>query len=486
MTFISKLEPAALWSHFDQILKIPRGSKKEDKIRQFLIDQAEAQELEYKVDPTGNVVVSKPASPGKEGCPITILQSHMDMVQEKNSDVSHDFETDRIRARFDGVHITATGTTLGADNGIGIAAMLAVMESTDLIHGPMEFLFTVDEETGLTGAKQLDATMLEGRRLINLDSEEEESLCVGCAGGADSALTVTLAAVDAPAEATALRIRLAGMHGGHSGIDIHLQRGNAIQLLARALYAVSLSTPFELAGFEGGSAHNAIPREAMTEVVIRRNEKETFVEALEAELAGIRAEYQATEPDTLWEIDEIESPGQTWDRETAARVLQLLTALPHGVTMMSNDIPGLVETSTNLATVKPGDGTLEVGLSSRSSVASALTALRQKIRATADLCGASVEEEPGYPGWKPDMDSELLRVVRSVHQRELGVDPEIEAVHAGLECGLIGEMIPGMDMISIGPDIEFPHSPNERVKVSSVGKFYRLLTATLEELATGC
>ena len=486
MTFIRDLEPGPLWAHFDDILTIPRGSKKEDKIRQFIIDLAEAQALEYQVDATGNVVISKPASAGKEQCPIIVLQSHMDMVQEKNSDVDHDFDTDPIKPQQDGEWVKATGTTLGADNGIGIAAMLAVMHSTDLTHGPLEFLFTVDEETGLTGAKQLDSGMLKGRMLINLDSEEEETLCVGCAGGADSALTLPLSMTEAPAGGSGLRIRLAGMHGGHSGIDIHLQRGNATQLLARALYSVSLSTPFDLAALEGGNAHNAIPREAKAEVVVSNDDRQAFMGALEGELDGIRSEFQTVEPDTEWEVTDIDTPAKVWDRETARRVLELVTALPHGVTMMSNDIPGLVETSTNLATVSENDGTLEIGLSSRSSVASALTALRQKIRAAAALGGASVEEDPGYPGWQPDLDSELLKVVQSVHQRELGSKPKIEAVHAGLECGLIGEMIPGMEMISIGPNIEFPHSPNERIRVSSVENFYKLLIATLEELASGC
>lgn len=486
MTFIRDLEPGPLWAHFDDILTIPRGSKSEDKIRQFIIDQAEAQGLEYQVDAAGNVVIGKPASAGKEDCPITILQSHMDMVQEKNSDVDHDFDSDPIKPQQDGEWVKATGTTLGADNGIGIAAMLAVMHSTDLTHGPLELLFTVDEETGLTGAKHLDAEMLKGRRLINLDSEEEETLCVGCAGGADSAVTLPVSATDAPAEGIPLRIRLAGLQGGHSGIDVHLQRGNATQLLARALYAVSLSTPFDLATLEGGNAHNAIPREAKAEVLVSADDKDSFVGALEDELGAIKREFQTVEPDTEWEITEIDRPAQVWTRATAKRVLRLIAALPHGVTMMSNDIPGLVETSTNLATVSPSHGSLKIGLSSRSSVASALTALRQKIRATAALSGASVEEDPGYPGWQPDMESELLRVVQEVHRRELGSDPTIEAVHAGLECGLIGEMIPGMDMISIGPNIEFPHSPNERIKVSSVVNFYKLLITTLEELASGC
>ena len=338
MTFIRDLSPETLWAHFDDILTIPRGSKNEAKMRQFIIDLAEAQELEYQLDATGNVVISKPASAGKEGVPITVLQSHMDMVQEKNSDVDHDFDSDAIQPQQDGEWIKATGTTLGADNGIGIAAMLAVMQSTDVAHGPLEFLFTVDEETGLTGAKQLDAEMLKGRRLINLDSEEEATLCVGCAGGADSEVTLPLTFADTSPEGASLRVRLAGLQGGHSGIDIHLQRGNATQLLARALYAVSLATPFDIASLTGGNAHNAIPREAVAEIVVAHDVREAFVEALASELEAIKREYQTVEPDTMWEISDIESPGRVWTRTTAKRVLRLINALPHGVTMMSNDI----------------------------------------------------------------------------------------------------------------------------------------------------
>ena len=486
MTFVRELEPKDLWRHFDEILTIPRGSKKEDKIRQFIIDLAESQELEYQIDSTGNVVISKPASAGKDQCPITILQSHMDMVQEKNSDVEHDFETDPIKPVLDGDYVKASGTTLGSDNGIGLAAMLAVMQSTDLVHGPLELLFTIDEETGLSGAKLLDAQMLNGRQLINLDSEEEGTLCVGCAGGADSQLMVPVTTMDTPTDGVALRIRLAGLQGGHSGIDIHLQRGNATQLLARALYAVSLSTGFDLVTLAGGNAHNAIPREALAEVVVSPADRDAFVSNLESELGGIKEEFQTADPDMEWQIEEIESPSRVWEPGTTAQVLELITALPHGVTMMSNDIPGLVETSTNLATVVPKGDILQIGLSSRSSVATALTALRQRIRALAALVGGSVAEEPGYPGWKPDLDSEILNLVKDVHARVLGAEPKIEAIHAGLECGLIGEMIPGMDMVSIGPHIDFPHSPNERVKISSVEHFYNLLTATLEELASAC
>lgn len=484
MTFVADLEPKTLWGHFDHILTIPRGSKEEDRIRAYVVAQAEELGLPFQVDGTGNVVVSKPGTAGYEDRAITILQSHLDMVNEKNSDVDHDFDRDAIQPREDGEYLTATGTTLGSDNGIGVAAMLAIMGATDLAHGPLELLFTVDEETGLTGASGLDAEMLQGRRLINLDSEEEGSLCVGCAGGADSALSLPVTSVAAPAGSTALRLELKGLKGGHSGIDIHLQRGNATQLLTRALWSAGQDSPFLLASLEGGNKHNAVPREASAVVVLDEQHRTPFEETMTAGLEAILEEFKPAEPAAQFSIRQVDVPDEVWDHDSTGKVMALVVSLPHGVLSMSYDIPGLVETSTNLATVKPEDGAVAIGLSSRSSVASALDALRQRIRAAATLAGAGVEEGGGYPGWKPDLDSELLQVVRRVHERELGTDPKIEAIHAGLECGLIGEMIPGMDMISFGPQIEFPHSPDERVKVASVDRFFRLLTATLEDLAT--
>ena len=484
MTFVSELEPKPLWRHFDQILTIPRGSKEEDRIRAYVVAQAEELSLPFQVDGTGNVVVSKPGTVGYEDRPVTILQSHLDMVNEKNSDVDHDFDKDPLQPREDGEYLTASGTTLGSDNGIGVSAMLAIMEADDLTHGPLELLFTVDEETGLTGASNLDPEMLRGRRLINLDSEEEGSLCVGCAGGADSALTLPITKMPAPDGSVALEVVLKGLKGGHSGIDIHLQRGNATQLLTRALWAVGQDILFYLANLDGGNKHNAVPREASALVVLEKKNRASFEATLTAGLEAIQEEFRPAEPGAEFEISQVDVPDEVWDHDSTGKVMALVVALPHGVISMSYDIPGLVETSTNLATVKPQNGAVAIGLSSRSSVGSALEALRQRIRSAAPLAGASVEEGGGYPGWKPDLESELLQVVRKVHERELGTDPKIEAIHAGLECGLIGEMIPGMDMISFGPQIEFPHSPDERVHIASVDRFFKLLAATLEDLAT--
>ena len=483
MTFVADLEPKALWGHFDQILTIPRGSKEEDRIRAHVVAIAERNGLQCQVDGTGNVVIKKPGTSGRENAPTTILQAHLDMVNEKNSDVEHDFSTDPIRPVMDGDYLKAEGTTLGSDNGIGVAAMLAILEAKDLAHGPLEFLFTIDEETGLTGAGGLDPSMLQGRVLLNLDSEEEGTVTVGCAGGADTELRLGLQRIPSPGHCSTFQVRLHGLKGGHSGIDIHLQRGNAIQLLARMIHAISHGTPGFLSEIQGGNMHNAIPREAWATVVIPEDQSGDFLMAIGKQFEVVKGEIEAIEPGIELTIGEVPVPEEVWTTFTTWDVLRLLVALPHGVVAMSHDIPGLVETSTTLAVVRSEGDVLRILMSSRSSVASALGWIRQKIRAVGYLAGAEVNEHDGYPGWKPNLDSRVLKIVKGVHARIAGAEPHVEAVHAGLECGIIGEMIPGMDMISFGPQIEFPHSPNERVKVPSVGRFYTLLTETLEELA---
>ncbi|MYN63450.1 MAG: aminoacyl-histidine dipeptidase [Acidobacteria bacterium] len=483
MTFVSALEPKPVWSHFDTILTIPRASKDEERMRRHVIAAAGAAGCDHVVDDAGNVVVRKAATAGHEGAPVTILQSHLDMVQEKNADVAFDFGTDAIVPRREGAHLYATGTTLGSDNGIGVAAMLAVMDSTDLAHGPLELLFTIDEETGLTGAAQLDASLLSGRRLINLDSEEEGILYVGCAGGGDMRLSLGVTAAGTGGGDRALTVALRGLKGGHSGCEIHLQRGNAVCLLARALWAAHAGAPFRLARLEGGSAHNAIPREAFATIVAAASDVDSIASAMRAEFESFREEYRPADPGMTLDIGDAAAASRAWEADATATVLRLISSLPHGVEAMSYDIPGLVETSNNVATVKGANGSLVITTSSRSSVDAELDALRRRIRATGELAGANVDVRPAYPGWKPNMESEVLEVVKQVHARELGKEPKVAAIHAGLECGIIGKKIPGMDMISFGPVIEAPHSPDERVHIDSVGRFYRLLTATLAELA---
>ncbi len=484
MSFVAELEPRPVWKHFDEILKIPRGSGNEQGMRDYVIRIAEQHGLQHRQDQTGNVVVTKPGVNGRADKPATVLQSHLDMVNEKNSDVAHEFEKDPLTPRLEGEYLKATGTTLGSDNGIGVASALALLEAKNVKHGPLELLFTVDEETGLTGASNLANDLLAGRMLINLDTEEEGALYVGCAGGAGTEIFLPLKEIAAPEDHVALRLKLAGLRGGHSGVDIHLQRGNANKLLARALFRVAQETgiKFRLAAFAGGNKHNAIPREAFATVLAPRSVQKKFQLVLRQQLAALQAEYAASDPNLNLTVEKIKAKN-AWGNKTTAAVLGLLHALPHGALMMSNDIPGLVETSTNLAVVEVKKKKLRVHCSTRSSVNSALQGLRDQIRAIAEALGAEVEEENGYPGWKPNLQSKVLDAARQVHQQLFGVDPAIKAIHAGLECGIIGEKYPGMDMVSMGPQIEFPHSPDERVKISSVGNYYKLLVGTLERLA---
>lgn len=483
MTFVRDLEPRALWSHFDRILEIPRGSKEEDAIREYVIGVAERNGLDHDVDDAGNVVVRKPASDGHQEAAITILQSHLDMVNEKNSDVEHDFSTDPIRPKQEGPWLKAEGTTLGSDNGIGVAAMLAIMEADDVPHGPLELLFTIDEETGLTGAAQLDGSLLHGRQLLNLDTEEEAAVTVGCAGGGDSHLTLPVTRTEPPEGAEAVVLSLRGLKGGHSGIDIKLQRGNAVRLLTRILDAGARGAAVRLADLRGGDKHNAIPREARATVVLPAVEVEEFRKRAQDAFSAVKAAFDPADPDMELVVEAGSVPEAVLDEASSWSVLHLVHALPHGVASMSYDIPELVETSTNLAAAHLDFDHLEVLMSTRSSVASELEALRARIRAIAHLAGADVKEETPYPGWKPNLDSHVLRVHKETFEEQRGTEPHVEAVHAGLETGIIGEKVPGMDMVSFGPQIEFPHSPDERVHIESVDRFYRLLVGTLERLA---
>ena len=481
---LSELEPRTLWSHFDAIRRVPRPSRHEERIRAHLLAWARERGYEARTDAAGNVVVRVAATPGHENAPVVVLQAHMDMVCEKNDDVRFDFMNDAIEVERDGDWLTARGTTLGADNGVGLAAAMAVADDPDVVHGPLEVFATVDEETGLTGATAVDPSLLEGRILLNLDTEEIDALYVGCAGGADTTITLPVTEADVPADAEAWTVWVRGLRGGHSGMDIVEQRGNAIRVLARVLDTVRRAHGLTLARIEGGGVHNAIPREAGATVFVAREVADAARESARRAANAIREELSAVDPEMTLEIGPAEpAPARAWDDATTARVVAVLLAMPHGVEAMSRDVAGLVETSNNLASVWTREEGVVVGTSSRSSVGSALDGIRARVRAVGELGGGRVEEHDGYPGWKPDMNSPLLATARRVHREVLGVEPEIKAVHAGLECGIIGEKFPGMDMISMGPTIEAPHSPDERVNIPSVQRFWTFLRALVAELA---
>jgi len=482
MSIVENLEPKLLWKHFDEIRKIPRCSKHEEKIRQYIIDFAKKHNLETKTDKSGNVVIIKPASPGMEGKPIVILQGHLDMVCEKNSDVDFDFTKDAINLKLEGDVLTADGTTLGADNGIGIATGLALLEDSSLKLGPIEALFTVDEETGLTGAFALESNMLKGKIMLNLDSEDFGVITVGCAGGGDSQLRLPLKIKPINGDLKSMTIKVSGLRGGHSGVDAHEQRGNAIKILTRMLWKASKDYEFCLSDIKGGDKHNAIPREAFAVVSINGEDKDKFVSTMKAEEKDILGEIKPIDPKFTVDFKDTSTPSQAFDQDSQIKLLNLIQGLPHGVDKMSYDIEGLVETSTNLATVALKDDNALIGLSSRSSIMSALQDFRDRIKATAELAGAEVDEETPYPGWKPNLESNILKLSKKIFKDMYGEDSKVEAIHAGLECGIIGEKFPGMDMISIGPTIKYPHSPEEQVHVNTVDKYYKYVIKILEKV----
>jgi dipeptidase D len=473
------LEPKLLWKHFYALTQIPRCSKHEEKVIEYIISVAERLGLEYKADEVKNLVVKKPATPGHENAPIVVLQGHVDMVCEKNKDVEFDFMTDPLKLRIENEYLYATGTTLGADNGIGVAAGLAVLEDNDLVHGPIECLFTVDEETGLTGAFALGSDMLEGRMLINLDTEEERALYVGCAGGGESEITMPVLWEEP--EGKAVHVNFSGMKGGHSGVDIHLGRANAIKLLARIIWKAAREHEFALANLTGGDKHNAIPREAEA-VLVSKGDLEPVKKIIMEAFEEIKFEYKSIEPDMKIEFKDVELPEKAMTEEDSRRTLHLIVSLPHGVYRMSPDIEDLVETSTSMAKVRTEDD-VYVQLASRSSSSSQLEALRDKIEAIVVLAGGDTERPEAYPGWLPNLDSKVLALLKESAKELWKIDPEVKAIHAGLETGIIGEKFPGMDMASMGPQIENPHSPDERVKVDSVSDFWDLLVLALNKMA---
>ena len=482
MSVVENLEPKLLWEQFDEISKIPRCSKHEEKIREYILAFAKKHNLESKTDKTGNVVVFKPASEKMKDKPTVILQGHMDMVCEKNSDIKHDFLKDPIKLKINNDILTADGTTLGADNGIGVATSLAILEDNNLKLGAIEALFTVDEETGLTGAFALENNMLTGKKLLNLDSEDFGVITVGCAGGGDSQVELEIKTKNASDDLENLLIKIYGLRGGHSGVDAREQRGNAIKILARLIWNISNQYKIFLSDIKGGDKHNAIPREAYAKISVPKKDKDKIIKDLRSFEENILEEIRPIDPNMKVSIENIEKTKIILDDQSTESIINLLHSLPHGVDKMSYDIDGLVETSTNLATVSIKNNSALIGLSSRSSIASALQDLRDRIHAISSLAGAKVTEGESYPGWKPNLNSDLLKLSKKIFKDMYKKDPLVEAIHAGLECGIIGEKFSGMDMISVGPTIKYPHSPEEQVHISTVDKFYQYVLEIIRKI----
>ena len=469
---LENLEPKSLFKFFGEILSIPRPSKHEEKMTQYLIDWAKERNLDYESDEIGNVIIRKGATKGKENSPWVCLQSHIDMVCEKNSDKDFDFEKDAIVPKIEGEWLKADGTTLGADDGIGVATALAILDANDIEHGPIECLFTVDEETGLSGAEALSADVLKSRILLNLDSEDEGEIFIGCAGGIDTVAKLPYDKEETP-DAPAFKIMVKGLKGGHSGDDINKGLACANKILNRILWSLDKEMDLRLSCFEGGNLRNAIAREANATFVVAQADVELMKEIVEKFAVDLKYEFRTTEPDMEITLSEAEKPAFVVDMLSQDNLLNVLYACPHGVLAMSREIPGFVETSTNLASVKMKEDHFFITTSQRSSVESAKYAAAYRVESCFLLAGADVEHGDGYPGWAPNPESKILKIAVDAYKKLFNKEPIVRAIHAGLECGLIGEKYPGMDMISYGPTLRGVHSPDERLEIKTVELYWK-------------
>jgi dipeptidase D len=480
---LSKLVPQPLFNYFEDICGVPRPSGKEDEIRKFLLEFASKNKLQAKTDSAGNVLIKKPAAPDREKVPTVILQTHMDMVCEKNSDKVFDFEKDAIVPVISGRWIKADGTTLGADCGIGIAAQLAVLTSTDISHGPVECLITVEEETGLTGAFNIQPGFMSGSLLINLDSEDEGEIFIGCAGGLNTVAKLKYRESDVPENYKAYKINVSGLAGGHSGDDIDKNRGNANKILNRLLWNASHKYDLRLSSFDGGNLSNAIPREAYAIFVVPSSQQDNVLKTLDQHINIIKNEYVINEPDLEINIRENKMPEKIIDLNTQKILINALYACPHGIFEMSTRMEGMVETSTNLASVKfTGNDTIIITTSQRSEIESRKYYAAEMVRAVFELAGAETSHSDSYPGWTPNPDSELLKIAVNSYKKLFDIEPVVRSIHAGLECGLFLEKYPDLDMISIGPTIKGAHSPDERLDIKTAGKFWNHLKDILENI----
>lgn len=483
MKRLNKLEPQPLWNYFEEICQVPHPSKKEEKIISFLFDFAKSHNLEIKKDKIGNLLIKKPATAGRENCQVVILQSHLDMVCEKNSDTIHNFDTDAIKPFIEDGWVKAEGTTLGSDDGIGIAAQMAILTAKDLVHGPIECLFTVDEETGLSGAFALEPGFMTGKILLNLDSEDEGELFIGCAGGIDTVGTLIYENVVTPPNSFAVKLEVKGLLGGHSGDDINKNRGNANKILNRFLVFANKKFEMNIAEFNGGNLRNAIAREAYAIITIPNTEKENIIVEWNVFASEMEFEFSNCEPKLTLVHQSVKVPEFVIDSSAKERLLKLISACPHGVLEMSTRMPGMVETSTNLASVKFRNGNeILITTSQRSEIESRKYMAADMVESVMNLAGASAEHSDGYPGWTPNPDSEISQITAKSYKKLFGVDAVVKSIHAGLECGLFLEKYPELDMVSFGPTIRGAHSPDERINIETVDKFWKLLVDVLENI----
>lgn len=478
---IRQLQPQEIWNKFADLNAVPRPSKKEERVIAFMKKFGNDLGLETVEDAVGNVIIKKPASAGMEERKTVVMQSHLDMVHQKNSDTNFDFDTQGIEMFIDGDWVRAKGTTLGADNGLGVATIMAILESDSIMHPAIEALFTIDEETGMTGAMGLQGGFLKGEILLNLDTEEDDEIGVGCAGGIDVTATRTYIQEDSPENSTAFRIEVKGLQGGHSGMDIHKGFGNANKLMNRILYDGHEHYGIRIAEIDGGSLRNAIPRESFATIIVDADKSDAFKPRIDVLGAAIKKEFMTMEPSLEINVSLTDMPSNVMVVSTQAGLIKALYAACNGVYRMSADIPELVETSNNIARVIVKDGRIKIGCLTRSSVESSKMDLANMLKATFELAGCEVEFSGSYPGWSPNMDSSILKVMRELYEQLNGEAPHVAACHAGLECGILGTNYPEMDMISFGPNIKGAHSPDERAQISSVQKYWKFVLEILKE-----
>ena len=479
---VENLEPATLWNNFISLNAIPRASKKEQRVIQFMVDFGKSLGLQTIQDRTGNVIIKKSATVGMENRQTVILQSHLDMVHQKNGDTIFNFDTQGIEMYVDGDWVKAKGTTLGADNGIGVATIMSILASSDITHPSIEALFTIDEETGMTGAKELDPTNLSGTILLNLDTEEDDELTIGCAGGIDTNTIYTYKQKPVADNSIAYEISIKGLLGGHSGMDIHKGRANANKLLHRLLYEANKEIGIQLSSVDGGSLRNAIPRESKAVVVVTPAQKEKFNSFIKSFTTIIEAEFHTIETSLSITAVEMELPRFTMDEADFTKIVNAIYSLPNGVFRMSPDIADLVEASSNLARVIIGNGEFVTQSLQRSSVESTKRDVAIAVGASLEIIGCDVSRSGDYPGWKPNPDSSILELMADLYRTSFNSEPNVNACHAGLECGILGGHLPGMDMISFGPTIHGAHSPDEKVQISSVQKFWGYLLKVLQQI----